>query len=348
MGAETLARTLARGMMGLLLFAATVELAVRVLRPTPRLLVVTPTRVGDGRGQAFEVVDGQPLWRDLGSDARRDPACDPAWPEVWLLGTSVTFGIGLAPEATMGPHLQADLAARGAQACVRNFAQPGYGAAARIVEARRELAAGRRPAIVVWESWENDPVVLTPIDGTAYALSDVATDAGGWPAPPLPVPLAMHHLLFGRSRAWWYTTLALVRFDEQASAASWRVYLDERLPRFVDEVEAVGAHIIVAIVPRLDRPFEATGRASWIDGDLQLAVVERAEALGLEVVVVADRLAGRPVEPLRQDLCCHVTAEGARAYAEAVLPEVARALASRGPEVGARDTEAASTTVESP
>ncbi len=309
-----------------LLFVSTGELAVRMLRPAPRLLVVRPTGPRANITTHFGMRDGHPVWKEQGTEERLHPPCAPGLPEVWLVGDSIFFGIKLKPEEAPSAALQRLLDAAGVSACVRNLSQPGYGGAARHRAFQAELSTGAVPAVVVVESWESDPMTLKPIGDAWYALADVHTDATGWPVAPLPVPTGFHHFLFLRSELWWYATLTVQSSHPDAMRRSREVYRTEHFLPMIERAQALGAEVITVVAPRLDRPFGDSVSTVWEPGDDRADLRALAEARGVPVVAIADRLVDQDLVGLRLDLCCHVSAAGAEAYARAMLPEVLAGL----------------------
>lgn len=325
------ARALAALLLGGAIFATTAEVVVRRLRLEPRLQVIAHDRMKDWE---FFVAGGVPLWRVLGSAERRSPPCAPGSPEVWLVGDSIFFGTNLEAVDALGASLQRAIAAAGRDACVRDLSQPAYGGLQRVAEAELELTSGRVPTVVVVEGWESDPGVYTPIDGAWYALYNIRRDEEGWPAPIVPVPTRLHHALFLHSRAWWFLTLALAREDAVADADANRTWREVQLPRLVGAIREAGARPLFVEVPRLHRPFEASAEVFRTQAPERRATAEAVESLGVPFIHIAERLSGRDVAPIALDDCCHLTPEGSRIYAEAILPDVIEALDAVAPPKG--------------
>ncbi len=313
------------------LFVCTGELAIRWLRPSPSVLVVRPSGILANVAKNFAVVDGHPIWADRDTETRLNPPCAPDAPEVWLVGDSIFFGVGLEPSASPGAQLQLLLDRAGAAACVRNLSQPGYGGAARHRAFLAELERRRQPDVVVIESWESDPMTLTRLDDAWYALADVRTDASGWPAPPVSVPTWAHILAFRHSRLWWYATLTAQVSDPDAMTEARATYRKQHYVPMIRQAQALGARVVTFVMPRLDRPFAASVSSSWEATDERALLREASADLGVPVIAIADRLVDEDVTELRQDTCCHVSPAGAEAYARAMLPEVLAGLQRTAP-----------------
>lgn len=327
--ARSVLRALAALGLGAALFALTGEVAVRALDPSPGGQVVRP-RQGTRGIDGFRVVDGEPLWTHEGSGPRQDPGCGPDARTVLLLGSSIFWGTGYAPEQVVSARLQERLDPTRQRVCVRNHAQPAYVGSNKLVEAR-ELIPRLRPAVVVWEVWTSDAASYVVLDGVAYNMGQSRVDEAGYPVILPGVPASVHHALFRRSALWRYGHLSQLRQDPEVYEARWRAHLATRMPELARLTADAGGRLLLAFVPPLDRPF-ATFAADVVDKKRGYWWVrEWADAAAVPWVDVATELAGRDVEALRHDPCCHYNPDGHAALADLLAPRVEAALAAGAP-----------------
>ena len=189
---------LLRALLALSLFAVTAELSLRAMNPVPRVQAVYLS--GDRPElPAVQVVDGQPMWRNDGSDAREQVACDRPL-HVLLVGSSITFGVELeAPEA-LGARLQEVLdTMMPGRVCVHSVAQPGFVGANKLVAARAWVA--QHPAdLVLWELWSNEVDGYVVSGDYAWNFGPFLVDELGYPS--MLVPASVNAALWQRSAAW--------------------------------------------------------------------------------------------------------------------------------------------------
>jgi lysophospholipase L1-like esterase len=308
------------------LFALTGELVVRALDPSPGVQIVRP-REGTRGIAGFRVVHGEPLWTHEGSGPRQDPGCGPEARTVLLLGSSILWGTGYAPEQVVSAHLQERLDPTRQRVCVRNHAQPAYVGSNKLAEAR-ELIPRLRPAVVVWEVWTSDPATYVVLDGVAYNMGQSRVDEDGFPVLVPGVPSVLHHALFRRSALWRYANLSQLRQDSEVYEARWRAHLATRMPEVARLTAEAGGALLLAFAPPLDRPF-ADFAADVIDKKRGYWWARGwADEAGVPWIDLATELSGQDVGALRHDPCCHFNPDGHAALAEALAPSIEAALAA--------------------
>lgn len=305
--------------MGVGLFLATAEVAVRTWDPTPRLQIIRSEDHDGEEGVPIHRVDGEPVWEDFGTVPRRNAGCDgDAATDVVLLGSSITFGVRLAPEDTVGARLQGLL--DGARPwCVRNHAQPGFTGRSKLAAAKEALPA-LAPEVVLWEVWHNDGGGYTMIGPDAYNLTSLPVDEQGYPRGLLPGGL--HRAAFRSSAFYHYLTLALAQPPEAGKLEAWQAYVDGVLPEVLALTEAHGGRLGLVLMPPLHQPFAESAKRTREGLPGYLEVVTWAEAAGVPYLDVADALRGEDVEALRIDACCHYSAAGSARIAEVLVPFV--------------------------
>ncbi len=315
----------ARAVAAAVLFAASVEVAFRVA-PEDQ----TVQRV-DLRGEPFpEVrwVDGVALWRVHGSAERENLSCnaDDAV-HVWLVGSSITFGVELPAAEALGARLQARFDAdMPGQVCVHDRAQPAYsgpnkGASVTELLAETEpgAASGRsalRPDVVVWELWNNEPCAYTRADPWLWSFCMLVTDEGGLPA--MGVPPAVNAGLWARSAAWrWWAVHEAQRVADVDPNLRARDYARDVLPASVARIRDAGVRPLAWVAAPLDQGW-AEGRAQ-IAGVLAPVLALLGDA-GWPVVWAAELLADQDPAAIGRDSCCHLNAVGSDRLAERLFP----------------------------
>jgi hypothetical protein len=304
--ARSVARVLATIALTGALMAATAEVAVRVVRPAPRVQIVDPLARPDAF-LAFRWKGDVPLWSEIGATERQRCAGDPAGTRVLLVGDSITFGIGLGLPDTLSVQLAARLAEGGGAWCVINVAQPGYNG-----QQKREQAldgiAEFKPAVVVWQTW-NDAGVFVRAGDRAIDATRLGVDADGWPRSPVPLPTALHHAAFIGSAAWRYATLALATQDDARQRALWRTFVPAALDDVKAAAAAQGGRTLVWLAPNLSAPFDEQV-SQRVPGEGYGAVVDWGEAAGVPVLDPADAWRGVDPATLGIDTCCHFNPTG--------------------------------------
>jgi hypothetical protein len=240
------------GLTGLLLLVATGETAVRVLNPVPRAQVI---REGAPGRPGFLIVDrhGEPTWADVGSEARRNDACQrPDTIDVVLFGSSITYGTGYAADEVLSYHLQTLLdAAEPGRWCIHNYGQAAYTGWSKLAEAT-DVLPRLQPEIVVWELWGNDAGHFRRIGLDWYNLDGVDVDERGVPRI-LPLPAAWNEGLFLRSRFYAYAAIALAPLEGYETR--WERHQQEFVPAFDALFAEHPTRVLFMLPSRLDRPF---------------------------------------------------------------------------------------------
>lgn len=305
-------RTLLVVLLGLLVFAATAEIAVRALDPTPRIQVV---RLSE---RDLRWIGEHPIWQDAGSVPTPDPCPAPGGLSVLLVGDSIAVS-GAPPEQTIGPRLATHLSERlGRPVCARVAARPGLPVAAQVALAK-DLDPEGTSDLVLMLVWRATGGAVRAGDWW-IETTPIETDAEGWPPAPLPVPHALHEALVAHSAVWRYATLALSRKRQDDGP-------DQRRAHDALLAWAAAHDIPVAFgeMPPLDRPFGEP----WLKSTWKIMLRSQMEASGRVWVDVSHALGarGEDVEVLRQDTCCHYLPPGHDAVAQVLAEAVAPVLA---------------------
>ena len=296
--------------VGLALFVATAEGAVRVGRPTPRAPVV------DLAAREVAWLGGVPVWDAPGLPRASSGCAEGGAAEVVVVGDSIP-SIGAEAAQTLGPRLGDRLSdALGRPVCVRVAARPGLPPQAQYALA--EAVAPDAPVVVLalWRAGARWTVVG---DRWWFDTTTVAVDGAGLPRSPMPLPSGLHRSLLGVSAAWRYTTLALAQEDPPGVD---RAVAPHRA--FLDRVRGRGAQVVVAEMPSMAVPFDAQPVSDGWVGVLRA----QTEAAGGAWVEVGRVLAaqGLGVEDVRIDTCCHLNTAGHDAVAAVLVDPVRRAL----------------------
>lgn len=326
-------RSVARGVLGLLLFVATAfvvgEAVVRLGRVEPRVVIVRPGEGVDVHALGDRVVWEQRERRAPGTPDRIHAACATApGHRLHLYGDSIAFGAGLDADESLGPRLEAALGDRPEPWCVQTFAQPAATLWPELAFAEAEVPASR-PDVVVLQLWYGSPRVPAVLDGTVYYLDQLATDVDGYPTFAGGLTGGWHHRLFDASRFWAWLTFA-VNPGCRDCAPSWDDLVAGDLARLHALVTAHGGRLVLALAPPLDRPFPAQRAApvAWYDPAIAWAADH-----GVPVVRFEDLLADVDVAEVRRNTCCHYDADGAALLGDRLArwldPVLADAEASR-------------------
>lgn len=300
---------LAATALGLLLGLAVAEGVARQL-DLPRIQTI-------GLGGTARLVDGVPVWRDPeGSPARENADC--AGPRVLLLGSSILYGSGLEPDASLGPALEARLPGL----CVENLAQPAFTFDNQRAVADERLARAPTPEVVVWEVWQNSVNRIDVIGDAAYNFGELEVDAGGVPSV-LGFGPGANRALFAASALVRQLSVRLAPTSRTgALAPRWEAFADGPLRGALDRVREAGATPVLVLMPPLDRPFAESAAQPFVG---YVFVEELAAREGVAVVDAAGRLAGASHEALRADPCCHYNPDGIQALADVLAPEITAA-----------------------
>lgn len=320
--------------VGTLAAAVLSEAIVRTLRPTPR------TQVVDTRSRPITWVDDRPLWEAEDTVARAAPPCADGAIEVAMVGSSITYGTDVPRADTVAARLAARL---GPAWCVRNFGQPGFTGEQKRIQAERAIAE-HHPAVLVYEIWRNDASEYLRIGDVAVSVGDMHTDAAGWPAAPVPTPMALHHLLLERSAAWRYATIALAGVGDPHDPQAWPVRVPGYLQRVHDTLGTDGK-LLVWIASRLNEPLAMQAERNPTAADVG-HVFTWASTHGVPVVDPAVAWTGLDPATLGIDTVCHLNRTGADALAALLEPEVRRLTAEvvKPPQLGAVDPRVAAHT----
>lgn len=284
---------------GALLFAGAVEGAMRLLDPAPRTQIIRPVEVE--RSMVVGTLGGEPVWwsRDPAWQALRDPPCfegaDAEVRRLVLVGDSILDQTGgRDADENVAARLQAQL---GDGVCVVNLAHAGYSAAQKAVTLLDLMDRGRVDA-VLWEVWGEAPTYRW-VGDEIVAVGGYALDDAGTPAVP-GVPPAANAWLFGHSRAWQFTVLALGAGRATEDLTRWhRVVLDR--------LAVAGTPLTFFVFPDLKGPFGEPARTRHAaHPPLRALAAER----GVAVVEVGERLREEDHLALRLDPCCHYNVRG--------------------------------------
>lgn len=297
-------------LLGLLLAGALLEGVAR-LRPLERVQVV------DLAPLQAEVVDGVPVWRNSISTPERMGTPCTAQPEVVIVGSSIFWGSGVSDAES--PRVQ--LAQRLPDACVTLLGQPGYNFSNQQVEVARHLEA-HTPRVVVWEVWHNSPSRWTLVGDTAYNLGLYSAAREGLPSP-IGLGSAANAALFGASAAYRHFVVSQLSVKAAPIAAVSTRFATEQMAPAIADLQARGVAVVLAYMPALDQPFEASAsmRPSLY------ATIDAKLGASVSSVWIADELAARGVDVVkaRYDTCCHYSASGSQHLAD-VLAKTVRPL----------------------
>lgn len=306
----------------LLLALVAAELAVRVLRPTPRAQVIEGSRRVELR-----LSEGVPVWTTRDDPrARPDETCRAARPgaaQVVGLGSSIFYGVELAPAQTWAPRVQALLDQAGLPTCVHNLSGPGFSALQKR-QLLREVAAPLSPRVVLWELWGTDVLEYRMLGGRAWRMGVLRAGPDGYPNP-LSLPLAVNRLLFDSSAAWRYATAAIAPAEDRP-AGDWNAVLDGPVAEALALAERSGGQLLLVAMPPLDRSF-----AESADGDDRMATqaarwIAARAGRPVRLLRAAELLRGDDHVDLRLDDCCHYNEAGQARLAEVLAPHVEAAL----------------------
>lgn len=304
-------------LVSLLLFAGTAEALVRGFRPEPRAPLFHLPDVH------VRWVDGQPVWDVPG---HRIPHAEPCPAEGGLVVVALSDSVltsSAPPEQTVGPRLEASLSeALGRPVCVVVAGQPGMLLSAQLARAK-EVAETRPVDAVVVAAWRGTQRFGVAEPYLFYTDRLAVTDTG-LPAPPIPLPDAIHRPLLGASAAWRYLTLAVAREIE--------VPREARLLGFdpvFDWARALDAPLLLASMPGFARPLGDQGGDHLNLPGLK-ARTEAAGARWLDVGAALDD-AGYTRDDVAADAVCHYTPAGHAAVAEVLTPPLVELLADPAP-----------------
>ncbi len=294
--------------LGIAVFGATAELATRRLRPSPRVQVI------DLETQPVRWIENHPLV-EHGPQVTTDPPCPrPGGRSVLVMGDSIAV-LGATPDATIGPQLASLLrAAWGVPTCAWVAARPGLPVEGQFAFARHLDPKGLADVLVVLLWRGRGAAVRT--DRYWIETTGIHTDGVGLPAPPFPLPSALHRFGIDHSHAWRLLTLALARTQDADPGTALETH--RAIVRWAHDRDMP---VVFALMPPLDRPFGAPwGQTVWkrdlhdaVQGDPSIRWLDVGGALGD---------AGIDVRDARMDTCCHYLPAGHAAVAKALVPTV--------------------------
>jgi hypothetical protein len=304
--------------------AGVAEVAVLVLRPTPRVQVVRRSEV-----VSLDDIHGVPVWRSRWPEVAAH-GCDDAPASafrVLMVGSSILRGSGVEGHETVTTLLQARFPA--AEVCVDNVSEPAFTAPQKRMAALARIRDAP-PDLVIFEVWHND-------DGTWVLLGDDAISVGALRVgsdglPTLGPTGSAHRALLRGSALYRFLTLTLAEDParQRDLGARWARMLPREVGPVVEAARAVGADVELWVMPPLDRSFRASLAAPGADYG---AVWAWAEAEGVPWVRVAELFGDRDPEAVRVDPCCHYNAAGHAVLADAMAAAIARWRLRRGHDV---------------
>ncbi|MCB9663361.1 MAG: hypothetical protein H6732_04555 [Alphaproteobacteria bacterium] len=231
------------------------EVAVRVVHPTPRRVVVVETP-----DRPFQTRGGVTVWPDtgIGGAARRrlledaDCALEGAF-RVVIAGDSIFNGIGVpAPEVgSVVAKARLREAHPDLPLCVVNLSVPGFSLYQMVARLESRLD-DLRPHLVIFQLWSGPP--RWPV-----RLGDRVVMWEGDPADPdlgnpYGLPRAWHAWLFQHSRLYGFAVVAApADASRPLDLAPHRAFLD----RAVEEVEAVGGEAVTVMAAQPSHPWDA-------------------------------------------------------------------------------------------
>ncbi len=277
------------------------EVAVRFLKPPPRLAIVR------GNAPGFRVVNGVPVWSQKQDDAARCAMRAPQALRIAFFGTSITFGHPFGREGAFPGLLEQRLGSHfPAGVCVDNTAISGFGVDQELVTLR-EYVAQERPKILFFELWDVGKRYRM-LGSDAFDLRSLDLGEAGYPKLASgPVGQA----LFKWSRLFEYSSLALSEPATSASDPAARL-CDEVLPELEVLSARVGAKLVLYFPAPLWQPFS---KSLLMDGP-DATIPECARKRGVTLYVLAEELRDQDNEKLRADPCCHLNATGHAAVAD--------------------------------
>ncbi len=291
-----------------LVFLATVEGTFRAMNPVPRVQLV------DLEARDITWVDGHPVWADGWEVPIPEDCPTEGGRSVLLLGDSIAVQGADAPD-TIGPQLARRLQdVWGVPVCAKVAARPGMP-----VESQLALARAVDPdleaSVVVVLVWRASGSSIRT--GRWWIeTTPIATDADGWPFPPLPLPDALHRPLLDASAAWRYATLALAAQRETDIPSEQRTHRE-----ILDWATSHDTPVVFAQMVPLDQPFGTPWREDIWQKELGQALAGREGVVWFDA---GDALAaaGVDVEAVRMDTCCHYLPPGHAAVADVLVPPV--------------------------
>ncbi len=284
------------------------ELAVRKLKPAPRVQLVT----AEG---GLRDLDGTPVWGAVHDREHRE--CVDAHPErvrIFFAGSSITNGVQIDEPDVFTSLLERRLNELRPSPgfCVLNFAQAGFAFEQKYAVARVEVPR-YRPALVFWEGWWEW--------GQYRVMGNAAVNVRGYRLRPdgyvglFGVPDRLNHLLFDDSAFYRYAALAIGEGGPEGDNLNLLVP-EQVLEKVLALASSVGAKLALYPSPSLDRPF-----AESVD-NIDRGYLDFARQRSVPLYPLARALVNEDYLKLRLDPCCHFNVEGQRALARVFEPIV--------------------------
>jgi hypothetical protein len=264
------------------------------------------------RGNGLHVLSGAPVWD--GTTDRQHRACADEHPErlrILFFGSSITWGSGVQPEEAFTVELERRLNAAFPTpgVCVMNFSQAGYSFQQKYAVASVEIPR-YRPALVLWEDWNEWFVDYRMLGDSAFDLHGLALSPDGFPFVK-GVPAWANRFLYLHSHLYQYLTLSFTpRLPPRNLEETLTEFFNGPFARVPALAASVGARLALYPAPPLNQSFAdvVASPPAW-----HKAFVAFARQRGIPVFPLEDALAGEDFEQLRLDPCCHYNARGHRA-----------------------------------
>ena len=292
--------------------AVAAEVVARVVKPTPRRMVIRPAP-----DLVVERVQGIPLWW-VPDDAvaLRDVECQ-ASRRVVVTGDSIFKGWGVPLEKSWSVRWR-----EGAEdLCVHNYASSGYGHREQWALVQEALPI-HEPDVLVYEVFVGmhpDTSQVQRMHGDSiFDLRGLSLDERGVPKL-IGVPELVAWPLFTWSYAFQYVVISGgdVHADPMAFVPDAE---DEVFERVIEETHRSGTELVFVLAHQLHRGF-----AFHRDNPMPVHEQVRALAQGhdhVHVVDMGELLLDHQVEEIRLDNCCHFNQKGQDLMAERLGPAV--------------------------
>ncbi len=302
-------RSLATGLVMVLLFVLAAEATVRIVRPQPRRNLIHTSIIGP-----FSEVLGVPVYHNTGWTTRTPPqpagCSDPSALRLTLSGSSILHGVAIPYEAAPEAVLQGMLEARseGRSVCVKNLAVPGF-KTLQVLALAEQAMLDDPPDVLVVEAWDSGhaPVrigdLMVPLSGDP---------ADPWFGNPLHLPQPVHAWLGSRSRAYAFGLAALP--DKVG-----RPLIEDWIAAPLDRIVALAAQSQTRVVLVLPVGFGSKSQ-DRLDGELRLeeAWREHLTARGVNLLTFREVFEGMDTEPLCIDPV-HLSEAGVQVVSEALV-----------------------------
>lgn len=304
MRSELLRSRIVRTLLGLALGLFLAETGVRAanLRPPTQII----------RGTGLRVLDDVPVWGEmLDRENSECPTKHPDRIKVLFLGSSITFGSGVAPDETFTHLVERELNQQRPTPgfCVLNFAQPAFSFEQKMAVGK-QAAERYKPALILWESWV-EWMDFAMIGDAAYGVSGFALRPDG-AVGVAGVPTWLNGWLFRHSRAYEYLALTEGERIWDSDRDKIKSFVDVRLPQVPVLAASVGAKLIILPAPPLHAPFSETAASppEWHTREVEFGKTNNIPVHPLQNILInEDYLA------LRDDPCCHYNPAGHAALA---------------------------------